>query len=64
MISSSSLVYLFLAYGAFWFIPTALLVIILLRVNRLHREVEALRRQIGPHGADRPSAQAGDAEQA
>lgn len=60
----SAQTYLFLAYGVFWGVPLALLVIILLRLNRLAREVAALRQRLGDNGARHAGGQGPDLEDA
>lgn len=55
----TALTYLFLAYGIFWFVPLALLVVILVRLNHLSREIAALRRRLGSD-ADRWQSQGQD----
>ena len=62
--TSHNVLYLFLAYGAFWVVPMVLLVTILVRLSRLGREVEVLRERLGQDGAERAWAQDGDAAQA
>jgi len=50
--SLAALIYLVIAYGILWVVPLALLIVILVRLNRVSHEVEALRRRLdGAPGA-------------
>lgn len=59
---SNSVLFLFLAYGVLWLVPVALLVVFLVRLERMHREVATLRRRLDAVSGVRADAPNDDRE--
>jgi len=60
--SANYLLYLFLAYGVFALVPLALLIVLLVRLDRLTKEVAALRQRVEAGEQGREAAWKSDRE--